>query len=124
MFLLVIGLITGRVLSDAKVTVVHENGLITDLDLAPVGVARAVHVHGVMEFPSLQLTDLRRLEDVVLHFDNSTHFFRVASVTRVAEDIVRVAAEDGTRIQVTSERVTVARPTLPETVLLPSEVVA
>jgi len=115
--LVLIGVATGLAWQFTKKVGARSSGVMTSMPtpssegqsrLASVG--QAVHLHGLLEYPSLRTEDLRRVQDVVFTHRGDFHFYRVAGVTQVMGGGVRMVAEDGTLIRVSGNRVALGRP--------------
>mmetsp|Transcript_99946 Transcript_99946/g.214037 ORF Transcript_99946/g.214037 Transcript_99946/m.214037 type:complete len:752 (-) Transcript_99946:113-2368(-) len=105
---------TGLAIELNKQAAVTTSGLLTvPADAGgrqAVGVGSAVHLHGLLDYPSLPMEDLRRAQDVTLTKNGTFHFYRIAGVTQIMGGGIRLLAEDGTVIRVEDGSVRLARP--------------
>lgn len=120
--LVVISCFAGAMLEAFKVAAAEESGLITVAGpdgRRPAGLADAVRLHGLAEYPSLAMDELRHAQDVVLSHDGAFHFYRVAGVSRSSDGGVRVTAADRSVVRVApgGREATLLRPFRAEQVL-------
>lgn len=119
-FLALIAAFTGLAIEMNKQVALTTSGLLTTAadggGRMAVGVGSAVHVHGLLDYPSLPMEDLRRAQDVTLTKNGTFHFYRVAGVTQIMGGGIRLLAEDGTVIRIEDGSVRFARPWVVEEV--------
>lgn len=105
---------TGAAIEMTKQVAMTSSGLLTaEADgggRMAVSVGSAVHLHGLLDYPSLPMEDLRRAQDVTLTHNGTFQFYRVAGVTQIMGGGVRLLAEDGTLIRIDGGAVRTARP--------------
>lgn len=104
LLLILISTFTAAAIQANKSTQIRESGLLT-VDEKPVGVAQAVRLHNILEYPNLQTEELRRVQDVVFMHQGDFHFHRVGGSAKLLDGSVRLAAEDGTLINIQDSEV-------------------
>eukprot|EP00931_Biecheleriopsis_adriatica_P103534 TRINITY_DN78358_c0_g1_i1.p1 TRINITY_DN78358_c0_g1~~TRINITY_DN78358_c0_g1_i1.p1 ORF type:complete len:452 (+),score=66.09 TRINITY_DN78358_c0_g1_i1:59-1357(+) len=109
---ILLAVMTGVMLDTFKHVEVTRSGVLglPGDDFRQAGLAEAVNLHGLLEYPVLPTEDLRRAQDVVFTHEGSFHFYRVAAIEQTKGGGVRIAAEDGTHMLVQDGVVTFARP--------------
>jgi len=108
MFLLCLFTVLGARVS--RVASVDTAGVLAKGSNGAVAAGVAVHLHSLLSYPKLPDEDLRLVEDVVLKHLGTFHYYRVASVSRLAGGSIRLAAEDGSSIRIDGNTVLLKRP--------------
>jgi len=94
--------------ADGLLTVLPEEGL-DDRNRTAAVLGAAVNLHGLLDYASLPMKDLRRVQDVVFTHNGEFHLYQVAGVSRDNTDGgVRMQAQDGTVIRVNGNEVSIA----------------
>lgn len=108
---------TGAAIQTTKLIEVTADGLITvlpkegpdDRSRIATSLGTAVHLHGLLDYASLPLKDLRRVQDIVITHGGEFELHRVAGVSRESTEAgVRLHSQDGTVIRVAGNEVSIA----------------